>query len=108
MKKPCSGLFDHSLENLETTAITRNYLTKSCKKCGYKENLKRSEKGLYFLNQLVLQKKKWASEENRMELLQPMKSDGSVNEDFTDAYGYNPFDERTKEATPKIQGGLAE
>lgn len=103
----CKGLFDHSLEKLQTVKTTKDYIYKRCRSCGYKEVLPRSGKAVYFTNNLVVQKKKWAAEENKMELLQPLNNDGSINTEFTDAYGFNPFDERTKVATPEIQGGLS-
>lgn len=106
--KNCKGLFDHSLENLKTLEITKHTITKRCQTCGYSEVLRRSKKNVYFVNNLVFQKKKWAADDNRKELLQPGNIDGSPNEEFTNAYGFNPFDERTKTATPRVQGGLAE
>lgn len=108
MTKQCSGLWDHTLDKMETVKVTKDSLTKRCPKCGYSEVLKRSRRSTYFVNNLALQQKKWAADDNTKELLQPMNSDGSVNDEFTEAYGYNPFDERTKIATPRLQGGLAQ
>lgn len=87
--------------------MTPKEIVKKCSKCGYTETLPRSQRNIYFVNSLVQQTKKWAADDSKKELLQPMNNDGSVNDDFTEAFGYNPFDERTKAATPKIQGGLA-
>ena len=103
----CKGLFVHSIGNLETIEITKTSIKKHCKKCGYIEVLPRSQRNVYFVNDRVQQTKKWAADDNAKELLQPMNQDGSINEDFTEAYGYNPYDERTKEYVPKVQGGLA-
>lgn len=103
----CKGLFAHSIGNLETTEISRTEIKKKCKKCGYQETLPRSQRALYFFNDQTQQRKKWAADDNKKELLQPINPDGSTNDEFTEAYGYNPMDERTKVATPKIQGGLA-
>ncbi len=103
----CKGLFVHSIGKLETQEITRTHIVKHCQTCGYKETLPRSERNIYFFNDRTQQRKKWAADDNKKELLQPMNHDGSVNDDFTEAYGYNPFDERTKATTPRLQGGNA-
>lgn len=103
----CTGLFAHSLDKLETVDINKEAIAKRCKKCGYQEILKHSNRQVIYMNTLVHQKKKWASEDNAKELLQPLNHDGSVNDDFTEAFGYNPFDDKTKELTPRLQGGLA-
>lgn len=105
--KYCDDLFAHSLDKMVTVGTDKNVLTKQCPICGYSESLKRSHSQTLFVNNTVLQVKKWGHDENVKELLQPMNKDGSTNEDFTNAYGFNPFDSRTKIATPKIQGGLA-
>lgn len=107
MTQYCTELFAHSLDNLETVAIDSRTITKQCRKCKYQEILPRSNRNVLFVNTLVQQKKKWASDDNRKELIQPMNLDGSINDEFTEAYGYNPFDERTKIATPSVQGGKA-
>lgn len=101
----CNDVFAHSLENLDTISITSKVIVKKCPKCGFREVLPRSNRNVLFVNSLVQQKKKWAADDNRKELLQPMTTDGSVNDDFTEAYGYNPFDERTSLAVPGIQKG---
>lgn len=103
----CKGLFDHQIDKLKTTGIDKFRIYKECAKCGYTEALPRSRKNVYFTNTLVQQKKKWAYDDNRKEALQPMNQDGTVNDDFTEAYGYNPLDTRTKDKTPKVQGGAA-
>lgn len=103
----CKQLFAHSLDNLETIATDSRSITKKCPHCSYEEVLPRSNRSVYFVNNLVMQKKKWASDDNRKELLQPMNNDGSINDDFTEAYGYNPYDKRTELSTPTIQGGKA-
>lgn len=105
--KHCTELFAHSLQNLETIRIDSQSIEKKCLKCGFKEVVPRSNRNVLFPNNLVMQKKKWAADDNRKELLQPMSADGSVNDEFTEAYGYNPFDNRTKQTTPQIQGGTA-
>lgn len=102
----CKGLFAHSIGKLKTVTITRTEIHKCCKKCGYKETLPRSQRIFYFLNNDVTQTKRWAADDNTKELLQPMNMDGSVNDDFTEAYGYNPFDERTKDNVPRVQRGV--
>lgn len=103
----CKGLFVHSIGNLETVEINRTEIKKRCNKCGYSETLPRSQRNIYFFNDKTQQRKKWAADETKKELLQPMKTDGSVNDEFTEAFGYNPFDDRTKANTPRIQGGQA-
>ncbi len=103
----CTGIYAHSLANLETIAIDSKSITKKCPKCGFEEVLPRSNRNVLFVNNLVMQKKKWAADDNRKELIQPMLETGEVNEEFTEAFGFNPFDERTKLATPKVQGGEA-
>lgn len=102
----CKGLFSHSIEKLETVELTRTKILKRCTKCGYQEALPRSQRNIYFVSDKVNQTKKWAADDNKKELLQPINEDGSTNDDFTEAYGYNPFDERTKATTPRVQGGL--
>lgn len=104
--KQCEGLWDHTIDKLVTVFSTAHEIHKECPKCGYRETLPRSDSKVYFVNNLVVQKKKWSSDDNRKELLQPMNSDGSVNDDFTEAYGYNPFDKRTESATPDVQKGI--
>lgn len=106
-QKFCEGLFDHQIDNLETIGIDKFRIHKRCPKCGYEEALPRSRKNVLFTNTLVQQKKKWAYDDNRKEALQPMNPDGSVNDDFTEAYGYNPLDDRTKDKVPRVQGGNA-
>ena len=103
----CRGLFAHSIGKLEQVELTRTAIKKRCRKCGYKETFPRSQRNIYFFNDRTQQRKKWAADDNAKELLQPLNPDGSTNDDFTEAYGYNPFDDRTKTNTPKIQGGLA-
>lgn len=103
----CSDIFAHSLENLETVSIDSKAIVKKCPKCGFSEVLPKSSRNVLFVNTLVQQKKKWAADDNSKELLQPMNLDGSVNDEFTEAYGFNPFDERTKLTTPQVQGGKA-
>ena len=105
--KNCTSLFAHSMENMEMVNITKHLIVKRCPKCGFTETLPRSGRGIYFVNQQVLQKKKWAAEDNKKELLQPLSADGSVNNEFTEAFGFNPMDPRTKLYTPRVQGGLA-
>src|SRR6266568_885020 len=97
----CKGLFDHSIGKLETVKITRTEIHKKCRRCKFSEVLPRSDRAIYFFNTSVQQTKKWAADDNSKELLQPMTKDGAVNDDFTEAYGYNPFDERTKALTPR-------
>lgn len=103
----CTGLFDHSIGKLRTVSMTRDEIIKTCDKCKHVEVLPRSNRNIYFVNDRTQQRKKWAVDDNKKELLQPMNQDGSTNDEFTEAYGYNPFDERTKAATPHLQGGLA-
>lgn len=103
----CKKLFSHTIAKLETVKLTKQAIIKRCNKCGYTETLPRSQKNIYFVNDRVQQTKKWAADDNSKQLLQPMNQDGSVNDDFTEAYGYNPFDERTKSTTPRVQGGMA-
>lgn len=105
--EPCKGLFAHSIGKLETVELTREVIVKRCKKCQFTETLPRSQQAIYFFYDRVQQTKKWAADDNAKELLQPLNQDGSVNDEFTEAYGYNPFDERTKAMTPRVQGGLA-
>ena len=104
-KKFCSGLFAHSLDKLKTEFIDKYFIFKKCPKCNFTEALRRSNKSVLFPNNLLQQKKKWAADDNKKELLQPRLPDGSANPDFTEAFGYNPFDERTKINTPTFQGG---
>lgn len=103
----CKGLFAHTIGSLTTVKLTRNSIYKKCDKCGYTETLPRSQKNIYFFSDKVQQTKRWAADEDIKALLQPLNQDGSTNEEFTEAYGFNPMDERTKVATPKLQGGLA-
>lgn len=103
----CTDLFAHSMDNLVTDRIDNGIIIKRCTKCGLIKKLRHSNRQVYFLNNLVTQKKKWAADDNSRELLQPLDHTGNVNDEFTEAYGFNPFDERTKESTPEIQGGLA-
>lgn len=103
----CTQLFAHSIDKLETVEKTKDAIFKRCTVCGYTEALKHSNKTVIYINDLVHQKKKWAAEDNAKEILQPTLPDGSANPEFTEAYGYNPFDERTKSATPAFQGGSA-
>lgn len=105
--KACEGIFDHSMDKLVTVSFNKETIVKKCPICGFTETLKRSQKSLYFYNDTAVQKKKWASEDNRKELLQPFNNDGSPNEEFTEAYGFNPGDPSTKASTPSVQGGLA-
>lgn len=105
--KKCEGLFAHSIQNMKTVEMTKDHIFKVCSKCGYTEVLPHSHKVIYYIDSALSQNKKWAADDNRKELLQPMNKDGSVNDDFTKVYGYNPFDDRTKGTTPKIQGGTA-
>lgn len=112
MSKPtgvpiCTELFAHSLERMKTVETNIEYIKKMCPKCSYEEVLPHSQRNVLFFNNHVMQTKKWAADDNKKELLQPGNSDGSVNEEFTQAYGFNPFDPTTKATTPKIQGGLA-
>ena len=107
MSKQCSGIFDHSMEKMETLEMTTEFIVKRCPVCGFTEKLARSSNRVMFLNGSLLATKKWAADDNAKETLQPLGKDGSVNDDFTEAYGYNPFDNRTKEVTPKVQGGNA-
>ena len=101
----CTGLFDHSIGKLSTTLVTKEAIHKTCTKCGYVEVFPRSRSEVIYPSNLLMQKKKWAADDNRKELLQPLQNDGSVNNDFTEAYGYNPFDDRTKQFVPKSQKG---
>ena len=103
----CTGLFDHTMQNMETIKITKEAIIKKCPKCEYTETLPRSNRNVLFPNAIAMQKIQWDGDDSRRDMLQPKNVDGSVNEEFTEAYGYNPFDERTKSATPNIQGGLA-
>lgn len=103
--KQCEGIYAHSIDSLITVALSTDSIIKKCEKCGFEETLPRSSNRTYFINNLAVQKKKWAADDNRKETLQPMKADGSVNDEFTEAYGYNPFDERTKAAVPNVQKG---
>lgn len=85
--------------------MTRDAIIKRCPKCHYTERLAHSSKNTYFVNNTLLQRKHWAGDDNRKQLLQPLDARGNANEDFTEAFGYNPYDERTKDQTPAIQGG---
>lgn len=105
--RQCAGLFDHSMDKLKTVETTKEYFLKRCVKCGFEEKYARSRKTVPFVSGNLIQKKKWGADDNRKELLQPMNDDGEVNDEFTEAYGFNPFDDRTKSVTPKVQGGLA-
>lgn len=107
MSELCTGLFDHSMDKLETIETSTDSIQKKCAKCGYTEELPRSQRNIIFFNGNLKQTKSFAVDDSRKELLQPLTGDGEVNEDFTAAFGYNPFDERTKKTTPRIQGGLA-
>lgn len=108
MIKQCTKLFAHSLDKLETLEINDDFILKKCPRCKYVERLPHSKMNVLYPNNLVMQKKRWAHDDNAKEVLQPLGKDGSVNEEFTEAYGYNPFDERTKATTPRLQGGTAE
>ena len=103
----CNGIFDHSIGKLETIKITKYEIVKMCKKCGYVMSLPRSSRVILFPSNLLMQKKKWASDDNRKELLQPLTQKGEVNEDFTEAFGFNPFDSRTKAFVPRVQKGVS-
>lgn len=105
--KYCTGLFDHSMDQMKTVKITKHHIFKVCGKCNFTEVLPRSTSVILFMNGNLLQTKKWGADDNRRELLQPLRSDGAINDEFTAAYGYNPFDDRTKDATPWEQGGNA-
>lgn len=108
-KKNCTGVFDHSLESesMSTVDVDKFTLKRKCNRCGFSEILPRSSRQVLFVNQGLLATKKWAADDNAKELLQPLNSDGSTNEDFTMAYGFNPMDDQTKVRTPKLQGGIA-
>jgi len=103
----CTGLWAHTLSSMETVYIDSKVIHKKCAKCGYLMVLPRSNRNVLFVNTLVQQKKKLAADDTKKELLQPMNKDGSINDEFTEAFGYNPYDDRTKEVTPSFQGGLA-
>lgn len=103
----CKELFAHSMDKLKTIEKTNEHIIKKCPKCKYQEVLKHSNSRVIYMSNLTHQKKKWAAEDNAKELLQPTNPDGSANAEFTEAFGYNPFDSRTKETTPKFQGGKA-
>lgn len=105
--KYCEDLFAHTLDKMVTIKSDSKFITKKCNVCGFTEQLKRSHGLTLFLNNQVLQNKKWAHDDNKKEALQPLTEKGDVNDDFTEAFGYNPFDDRTKITTPRIQGGLA-
>ena len=105
--KLCTGLFAHSMNKLKTVKTTAEFIHKLCITCGYVEKLPRSRMPVIFYSNSLLQTKRWAHDDNRKELLQPLTRDGDVNEEFTQAYGYNPFDDRTKDQTPRVQGGNA-
>lgn len=106
-KKQCTGLFDHSIGKMKTIGVTKKVIHKMCTTCGYKEDFPHSNSGSLFVNNLLVQKKRWAIDDDTKAMLQPLNQDGSINDDFTSAYGYNPYDERTKKTTPKFMGGEA-
>lgn len=107
MRKRCTGLFAHSLDSdtMQTQHDDVHGIHRECTKCGYVEILPRSQDDVYFVNNFVKQHKQFESSQNKKELLQPMNPDGTVNDDFTTAYGYNPFDDRTKQFVPDYQKG---
>lgn len=96
---------DHTFTKLRTIKTTGKMFVKVCEKCDAQIIFARNSKSYYFINSTVQQKKKWAVDDTRKELLQPLTPDGNVNEEFTEAYGFNPFDERTETNTPDIQKG---
>lgn len=103
----CKDLFSHSLSdrNMETIEVNKDVIKRRCSVCGYEEVLSYSNRQTLFVNDSLMSTKKWAADDNKKELLQPLKANGDVNEEFTQAYGYNPFDERTALATPAVQRG---
>lgn len=104
--KKCTGLFAHTLEKMTTVDVTHDAIHKRCEVCGYTEALPRSRTNTYFVNNHVLAHKKLAADSTVKELLQPLDNKGNVNDDFTLAYGYNPFDPTAPNtAAPKpLQG----
>lgn len=96
------------MDRLETISITKEAIHKRCPKCGYHESLPKSRATVRYVNPELKQTKQFAWDDNRKELLQPTMADGSVNDEFTEAYGYNPFDPITESETPKWQGGKKE
>lgn len=105
--KFCKDVFAHTIDKMVTIGVEKNWIIKECRICGFTERLKRSHTRTNFINNNVLQTKKWAADDNKKELLQPLTPKGEVNDEFTEAYGFNPHDPRTKATTPRVQGGLA-
>ena len=105
----CDKLFAHSLTdpNMKTVEKDGGIIVRECKACGLIKRLPHSQRLTYFVNNNLIQTKKWAADDNRRELIQPIKPDGSINHDFTEVYGYNPLDPATKLALPDLQGGIS-
>jgi len=98
----CTTLFAHSLESetMETIFNKRGVMVHKCSLCGYEEELPFSRGRVFYTNNLVQQHKQYAADETRKETLQPTRPDGSINDEFTEAYGYNPFDPSVPNSTP--------
>lgn len=104
----CQGVFAHSMDKLQTVEVTKYAIYKRCPKCGFEEVLPKSRATVRYVNSELKTTKQFAYDDNRRELLQPLNADGSTNDEFTEAYGYNPFDPLTENETPKWQGGKKE
>lgn len=98
----CGGLFAHSLEdeNMSVEMASNGMMISKCRKCGYSEKLPYSRSRIFYTNNLVQQQKKYAADETRKETLQPTLPDGTINDEFTEAYGYNPFDASVPNTSP--------
>lgn len=106
----CTDLFAHAInaKNMSTVGQTAHVIHKLCTICGYSEHFPRSKRNVAFVNPELLHTKVHAHDQLSKELLQPTLPNGNINEEFTEAYGYNPLDPATKHKTPKILGGLKE
>lgn len=98
----CTDLYSHSFSdpNMEVVEVADGQMVSHCRKCGYYEELPYSKRGINYLNDLVVQDKRHAADDSLKEMLQPTLPDGSVNDEFTEAYGYNPFDKKADSRSP--------
>lgn len=85
---------------MQVTQLSNGQLVQRCQVCGFVEALPYSNRRVHYVNNLVMQHKKAAADDTLKETLQPVFPDGSLNEEFTEAYGYNPFDPKSSKRSP--------
>lgn len=90
---------------MEQVSLDKNRIVRRCKVCGYEEAIRHAHQRIAFVSPALMQKKKWAADDNTRELIQPMNGDGTPNDDFSEAYQFNPADPQLAMLTPKVHGG---